>query len=46
MNNVLEYLSALSYHEKPLYRTIGLHISAISNYHVNVTATGLEPTTT
>ena len=36
MNYVLEYLSSLFYHEKLLYRTIGLHRSAISAYHVHV----------
>ena len=33
---VLEYLSSLFYYEKLLYRTIGLHGSAISAYHVHV----------
>ena len=36
VNYVLEYLSSLFYHEKLLYRTIGLHRSAISTYHVHV----------
>ena len=36
MNYVLEYLSSLLYHENLLYRTIGLHRSAISAYHVHV----------
>ena len=34
MNYVLEYLSSLFYHEKLLYKTIGLHRSVISAYHV------------
>ena len=33
---ILEYLSSLFYNEKLLYRTIGLHRSAISAYHVHV----------
>ena len=36
VNCVLEYLSSLFYHEKLLYRTIGLHRLAISVYHVHV----------
>ena len=36
MNYVLEYLSSIFYHKKLLYRTIGLHRSAISAYHVHV----------
>ena len=35
MNYVLDYLSSLFYHEKLLYRTIGLHGSAISAYYVH-----------
>ena len=36
MNYVLENLSSLFYHGKLLYRTIGLHGSANSAYHVHV----------
>ena len=36
MNNVLECLNSLFYHEKLLYKTIGLHISVISAYYVHV----------
>ena len=36
MNYALEYLSSLFYHEKLLYKTTGLHGSAISAYHVHV----------
>ena len=36
LNCVLEYLSFLFYEEKFLYRTIGLHRSAISAYHVPI----------
>ena len=36
VNYVLEHLSSLFYHEKLLYRTIGLHRSVIPAYHVHV----------
>ena len=36
VNYVLEYLSSLFYHDKLLYRAIGLHRSAISAHHVHV----------